>query len=353
MTDTILYHRARPLLRSLDLSSVPVSAVASQWLAVQAMLKTEEGNVKTKPENDALWFYLMNHAMAEVSQQFEDYEPLGDFEKTVNDYHDMMQVKSLRMFFYLLMITTRESRHAHVTTSMDDLYKEYPEVEAFHHSILNHNEMSAVSKLTDHPPEMLLGRYCEFIERQFTKGGYGGSFGGQAWANVAKCLSDFVHGKITAEMMMDTAFTLCHNNGPIFNKGMVYHGYDASEIRKILDVQRSGQIPQLIAENGSTQVSIAMRTFQKEFEKLVPSFGGYVDWYAVEALGALGHYQSQKNAQDAKYGKPTKLAHADKLAEMKKKAENLKKQKAHKKFMATHLEIMPDVFVQKVKRKAA
>lgn len=352
MTDTISYHRARPFLRSLDLSGIPVSAVSSQWKEIYKMLEEKDGAIKTKPENDALWFYLMNHAMAEISQQFEEFEPLGEFEAVMNEYHNMMQIKSLRMFYYILMITTRESRHAHSSASLKKLYKEYPEVEEFHLGILGHNEMSAVERFVATPPQMPLGRYCEFVRRQFTEGGYGGSYGGKPWANVAKCLSEFVHGRATAEMMMDTAFTLCHNNGPIFNKGMVYHGYDTGEIRKILDVQRSGQIPQLVAQNGSPQVSATMRHFQKRFEKLVPSFGGYVDWYTVSALGAFGQYTAEKKLQDEKYGKPANLIHADKLAKMKAKADDFKKEKAHKEFVKTHFEVMPDVFVQKVERQA-
>jgi hypothetical protein len=351
MTDTLSYHKVRPFLRKLDLSGVPVSVVASQWDAVQKMLKAEDGKLQVAPEEDALWFYMSLHAMREISLQFEDFEPLMQYQKFVEKYHKVMQVKALRMFYYLLMITTRESRHAHGTGSLSKLYNEYPDVKPFHMNIRGGGTMSAVNRLVSSPPKMTLGPYVEFIRRQFTCGGYGGGYGGKPWADVAQCLEDFVKGKITAEMMMDTAFTLCHNNGPIFNKGMVYKTYMSSEIRKILDVQRSGQIPQLVAEGGAKHITAKMRTYQKELMALIPSFGGYVDWFQVEKLGALSSYPSQKQAQEALHGKSKQSAQEDKLKALKLKAAAVKQEKEQVEFLAKHLEIMPDVFVEKITRK--
>jgi hypothetical protein len=38
------------------------------------------------------------------------------------------------------------------------------------------------------------------------------------------------------------------------------------------------------------------------------SFGGYVDWFAVEDLGAVGNYLTHKNEQAEKHGVPEKQA---------------------------------------------
>lgn len=61
-------------------------------------------------------------------------------------------------------------------------------------------------------------------------------------------VSDYIHGRLSFEQFADQAFSLCHNNGSMFNKGHLYNCY-SSFIYSILDIQDSGQIPQWIANN--------------------------------------------------------------------------------------------------------
>jgi hypothetical protein len=135
----------------------------------------------------------------------------------------------------------------------------------------------------------------------FHTGKFSGGFGGEAWGAIADVLNDYVHGKLTAEMMLDTAFTLCHNNGPIFNKGMLYDGY-TSDIYTILDVQRSGQVPQLVYSCDVIQVNT--EAVQEVWKTCYGALGDkllenthYVDWFKVEALGALHSYTAKKKLQ--------------------------------------------------------
>ena len=113
-----------------------------------------------------------------------------------------------------------------------------------------------------------------------------------------------VVGETSIEIMNDTAWTLAHNNGPMFNKGMLYNTY-TSTIYKILDVQRAGMIPQLIAEGtlGSHADSAVSQAFEAVKAVFPESVTGYVDWFKVEALGSLHQYPTEKNLQTAKYGK--------------------------------------------------
>jgi hypothetical protein len=104
-----------------------------------------------------------------------------------------------------------------------------------------------------------------------------------------------VYGEFTPEMFGDTAFTLAHNNGPMFNKGMLYSNY-SSEFKKILDVQRSGQIPQYLSEK--VFIGDVVPTYMAEAVVVFPAeLTGTVDWYKVEALGALGNYALLKKKQ--------------------------------------------------------
>ena len=52
-------------------------------------------------------------------------------------------------------------------------------------------------------------------------------------------------GTTSMEMLVDTGYTLAHNGGPIFNKGMMYTHYD-SHFLTILDLQRAGQMLDLL-----------------------------------------------------------------------------------------------------------
>ena len=154
-----------------------------------------------------------------------------------------------------------------------------------------------------------MGTYTEWMVWVFNRGKYGGGFGGKAWAEVAEVLRRVVHGEISYEMMIDQAFNSAHNNGPIFNKGMCFNQYTPKFI-PILDVQRSGQIPHLFAEKlkyGTDHMGNLSPTMIEEFATFhalwLPELEtDYVDWYKVEALGAVKHYPSEKAYQLKTYG---------------------------------------------------
>lgn len=349
---TLAANKVRPFLKPIDISGTPLQKISNQYEDFRKWLEVadDENLVKRAPEDDAIWFYMMNHAMSCIAQRLDEFEPLGEFESTVFDYHKMMQVKALRMFYYLLIITTRESRHAKIGPGLTKLYDAYPSIKNWHRNkVQDTSHHTAINAMLKSAPNVSLGEYVNFLYDAFRWCKYGGGFGGAEWAKVTFPLREFVHGRISAEMMLDVAFTLCHNNGPIFNKGMFYTGYNHHEIKKILDVQRGGQIPQLVANTESTCVTPKHKKYQKELEGLIgPEFGGYVCWYTVEALGSLEKYPNQKMNQDSVHGKPPHLEQMEKIAAMKKSAEEKKKQKAQEEFLQTHLEVMSGVYAEKV-----
>jgi len=306
-------------------------------------------SAKSSPEVDALTFYLMNHVVSMVRQVKHPYESLGEFENLLNEYHNFLSISSTRMFFYLLLICTRESRHdksSYTDSVWKGITKDYgKKCVDFHKAIKGSSSDSAAKMLKDYPPDMSLGAYANCLSDIFHKGKYSSGFGGPAWGKVADVLKDFVHGRISAEMMMDTSFTLCHNNGPIFNKGMLFETYTHA-IYKILDVQRSGQIPQMIynAETSYANKAEVKKVFNFCHELLGEKLEGYVDWFLVEELGALHGYSSEKQIQQAKYGYPTKL-------KAKMEAEKIKKELQEAKLKeeeAKMVKIMPNLKVKKL-----
>jgi hypothetical protein len=132
----------------------------------------------------------------------------------------------------LLLICTREARHnqslSKDKSTMDKMFGHA--LSDFFVSIKG-GEATIHQKLLTNPPPATIGKYCECLVWQFYNSKWNGGYGGKAWGNIADCLNRFVHGEYSAEMMLDTVWTLSHNNGPIFNKGVFYEMYSHSIMR--------------------------------------------------------------------------------------------------------------------------
>lgn len=306
--DTLAFQLGvRPGTQRVDMRAVPCQSVSSRinkFSEVAAPINSLpfwEGSSEGSPERDAIMFYMFNHAVSIVRQRVHPYAPLGRYTALVLEYQTQLALRVTRMFYYMVLICVRESRHE--KSPMSSAY--WGEMKAKHHvacmglhaSIKGTSSSIAQEAFRQTPPDCTIGELTTFLSDVFRTGKWSSGFGGKAWAAVADVLRDFVHGTITAEMMMDTAFTLCHNNGPIFNKGMLFTEY-SSEIYRILDVQRSGQIPQFIGNCESKwstdHIVAAAYKFCKSI--LPDEFSGQVDWHQVEALGALHSYPNEKKA---------------------------------------------------------
>lgn len=349
-TNTLAYHQSRVLTQKRDMSDVPLELVTKK---IEPYLLTCGLAV---PESEALWFYGMNHLVSVVSARFDPLEPLPTYERSILDrYHEGMVPRAVRAFYYLLLICTRESRHN------KSLQKDLPKIEsqfgapvaAFLKSV-NGGEAGIHAALLAKPPATTLGNYVECLRWQFYNSSWNGGYGGKAWGIVTDCLARFVNGEFTAEMMLDTVWTLCHNNGPIFNKSLTYSMYSPHLVR-ILDIQRSGQIPEAIRfdTTGSSFASGDLVNLMKTAHDKLGPFGTYVDWYQVEALGSVHKYPADKKKQLQTHGVSAYSASAS-AAEVaaalaaKKKAEA--DAAAHKKFLEENLEIMPGIFIPKITR---
>jgi hypothetical protein len=336
--DTLAFQLSRPSVVAVSIASASLPKTVArcrQFMSsatVDAFMSTSStrfqyGDMTPKgnPMADAQAFYLMNHAVSLVRKRFHVYEPLGDFRPIMDRYHWMMAPLSVRMFYYLLLICTRESRHAKTgATSLpfSGAQAEHGDaIVSFWAKIQGAGSDGAVARLFDQPPATTLGLYCRFLSDVFYKANFSSSFGGPKWGAIADLLRDYVLGKLSAEMMMDTAFTLAHNTAPIFNKGMLFEDWD-HELYKILDIQRSGQIPQYIASKlavpAGTQPPPMVKNLYTLCHKLMPGeFSGYVDYYLVESLGALKTYPSEKAAQAKLHGIPGSSKVGSALADLK------------------------------------
>jgi len=289
-----------------------------------------------EPEEEALRFYMMNHAWAELNLMYHKDQPLPQEHLDVAlGYTQQCSQIMERLFYYLLMICTRETRHCQNPGAIQ--VANYPiECWNFLNSIQGSGSGGAVSKLKSSAPNVNLGVYTDFMEYVFFKGKFSGGYGGPAWGEVARTLNRYVSAAYTPEMMVDTGWTLCHNNGPIFNKGMLYNMY-SQELVQMLDVQRSGQIPQLLYSHNAgmkffNKISIpALKTYEwLRDAKLSADWETHIDWEKVMKLGSHGNYHAWA----------IKMNNTPEVAEKKAKKEK-----------EEFFYVTPHVKVKKLKRK--
>jgi hypothetical protein len=351
--NTLAHHQSRVLTTHRDMSEVKCAVIAK---AVSAYMKADV-KPDTKPETEALWFYGMNHGMALISAKYAPLQPLPPMElEFVRAYHEVLGPKAVRAFYYLLWICTREARHngslVKDTPKITELFG--PEVGAFYSSI-NGGEAGISKAFLTNPPDCSIGVYVKSLAWMFYKSSWSTGYGGKKWGDVTDCLVRFVTGEFTAEMMLDTVWTLAHNGGAIFNKGSFYTCH-TPVLARLLDIQRSGQIPEAIgsdaplAKFSDVGLCAQMATVFMLFES---KLGKFVDWVMVEALGSVEKYPSEKKKQLG----IAALTPAGKAAQAKAEAAALVKAlavaKAEAKAIADHdkiwFKVMEGFEVQKIK----
>ena len=321
-TNTVEYHStARPLTVHRSLYDHNIKEVG------QMMMRNKEyGPCKDEvyPEADAVTFYLLNHAVAELSAKVHPKQPLGDEVEILKLYHSLAAPIMMRCFYYLLVICVRESRHLKNHGSLvGTMTDKWGAKAASYMNTIEDSPYTAMNQIMESGPENVkLGDLVECMRWAFYHGNYGGGgFGGKKWGVVCDALCNFVDGTYSGEMMLDTVWTLCHNGGPIFNKGMFYKCYSTQALRTILDVQRAGQIPQLVLDTSSRGLtgiySHHINKSHTELHKMTAQHlphgdfaGNKVDWEKVMSLGALGSYTGMlpkgAKAVASEYPKPKK-----------------------------------------------
>lgn len=348
--NTLAYHQSRVLCAQRDMSDVPCYKVALALSQYQDKHSASDDG-HHNPEQQALWFYGMNHGVAMIQSRFAPLEPLPEWELGfVQRYHEELAPRAVRAFYYLLLICTREARHNQSLKSDGPKMTEKfgKPITDFFVSIKG-GESTIHQKFLTKPPQGTIGAYCEALCWQFYNSDWHGGYGGPAWGNIADCLHRFVTGEFSAEMMLDTIWTLSHNNGPVFNKQIFYSMYSGA-IFRVLDVQRSGQIPQAvlfdaqIGKFASPELGKLMKHLKERFPEDV---GDYVDWEVVEALGSVNKYPTEKQAQFAKHGMSEAAKKAQEQVLLAQKAKEEAAKKAAEEHAKQWFTVMPGVEVKK------
>lgn len=349
--DTLAYHQSRVFTTNRSMAHVECSQVAS---ALKEYVQSTK-DTSVKPESEALWFYGLNHAVALISAKRAPLEPLPDDELAfVMQYYEQCSPRAVRAFYYLMLICIREARHSLSKASdQNHLADKFGKpVAAFFKDA--GSEQGIHTRFLESPPKTTIGTFVDSLRWLFYNAKWSGGYGGKAWGKVTDCLYKFVIGEFSAEVMMDTVWTLCHNNGPIFNKGHLYSCHSGTLVR-ILDIQRSGQVPQAILSDkwveplGHSDLKSSMTKLQHMFPDQI---GGYVDWFVVEALGSVHKYPAEKQSQVQSHGVSDFAAKAS-AVEAATIAAKLAQKEAKKKAEAeAYYFITPTLKVAKIKRAA-
>lgn len=319
--DTLAQFDALAQRRHLDFSARPLRVLANATKEYKATAD------EVSPDIRALEFYACNHIFSKIAARFTKNERLPDWAlELASAYRKVLVEQGTRLMHYIVCITTREARHL----DSSELSKIGPALEAiggpngieFVKTITaGMSEYGAIDQMLSDPPDMTCGAYFKMLEALFNKGWAGKtSYGGKNWGNITRPMVDFLHGKISLEMLTDTAYTLAHNNGPMFNKGMMYTMYTKPGFMTILDVQRSGQIIELVKTRQQYpfmgfKLDPLAKVVDEAYSRLPGEFGAYVDWQKVEDLGSLSKYPQFKAKQPAKPVEPVVEYYMGKKAE--------------------------------------
>lgn len=298
--DTLAYFQKRPYLQRFKPLDTPLPYVVDGLKDYMAGLNGSMAH----PESEAATFYLLNHACSQIQQSHGLHEVLSsDLLAILNAYIERGSNISRRLFYYILLASTREARHVGKsglkTMGLDQ------KIINFIYSLPS-GSIEAAEALKTNPPNVGVTEYMESLATIFTKGHFNSGYGGKPWANIASAGHRLVSGDLSPEMFTDVGWTLAHNNGCMFNKSMLYLMY-TEHLATILDVQRAGMIPQLVADASRNHFGFPGQNHVTGLMKLVePVLGdeltGYVDWQRVEDLGAKKNYSTYKKQQAKLHG---------------------------------------------------
>lgn len=314
-TGTLDYYRSAPYFRPIKLTDIPLASVMAE-------VKKAHGEWdQASPDTEAAEFYCLNHLMHLLEKRFTPYEVLPEWAQFIaSDYLKCLKRQSKRIFYYTMLICLRESRHTGDSnnttyfedfkgthkawgTAFDSVLKTHPDGGSMAKDYLNHPELHTGT----------LGEFFDSISAVFNTLSWGGSMGGKKWGKITDCLREFIHGKVSAEVFIDTSYTLAHNTGSMFNKGMMYTHY-SDYFTQVLDVQHSGQIPELLIDSIAYSPSInilnpvhqRLKTHVLVVKAMLGGIDNWIDWEKVtpkiKNSGVSKHYADNLTKQQATHG---------------------------------------------------
>lgn len=293
--NTVRAFRNRPLLMNRDISGNDTGDFYAQLLGYfQKNLPTKKSIGDT-----AVQFYMLNHGIALLDTTMGMDAPLTPAQCDLyQTYHKHVGEIGVRMVYDIVFMLTAMC----ATTHPDAYHLEVVEssyglkTREFIQSLAGHaDKMSfwtpefsklkpVLEKARNESVGVKLGDAIRAIGYILDVRQSELSYG-PLWRDIARMASSFFEGHKSCETTIDTAFTFCHCNGSFFEKGKLFTPV-GNDLFKALDVQRSGQIPQFVAEGkNSLTIAPATKTLHAQFSKEFPNvFKAAVDWSSVKEV---------------------------------------------------------------------
>lgn len=257
----------RPVFQKRDLSALPMVEL-KKMMDKYGKAKGTDTNIETA----TTLYYLSNHGFHLIEGRFGREAKLPDpVYKLAADHVGRLNDESLRMFYYLMTISAEEAAFGHAKNDgLFDFIETNTSVDAakWARSLIGRDHGGRAG-LFSKVGSATAGECIKATEMIFRFAQWNGGYGGLPWAQIAETAGEVIRGQNSLDLMVDKAFTLCHNNGAIFNKGHFYTHY-CSQYYTILDVQASGQIPNAVHSKHSAPgfSSSAVTAVHKEFSAL-------------------------------------------------------------------------------------
>lgn len=261
--NTIAAYAANPLFDKFDMSSLPLSALSNEIKAF-----SRRSDARSSPERDALDFYFLNHSFGVLRSKMNPLEQLDDDLATVAKSH-LLTTNDIakRLLFYSAIICVEEARFL---PGQDHRFWSGLE-NRFGGDFCAWAKKGFPGKYEDFGKlDMTCGEFAAAMVCVFAFGKWQPGYGGRGWVPIASLVSDCIHGRLSMEAMADQAFSLTHNGGCMFNKGHLYDHSYGNELYSILDVQDSGQIPQLIDSKKISHASPVLLDLHKIMARRFP-----------------------------------------------------------------------------------
>lgn len=300
--NTIDYVNSRAYRWQIDMREVKLGVVTPNFAEFQKTATV------VCPDEELFFFYLLEHLMALLSNQYANDEIITDpiHLRVLEEYQTRSAAQYRRMFYYVMVICVREMRHLKSSSYIKaTIIEKFGPLAANFFNSLPDGKEAAMKFIKEAPANLTLGNLVEALRIGFYEGSWpSSSYGGKAWGAIADAWQKLIIGEYTPQVFVDVAYTLCHNTGPIFNKGMFYSMYSKDDFTVWLDIQRAGMIPQYILNypNQYGTVPYSVQHFLKEVKSAFTFEPGYVDWHAVNqySVSHKGKYKYLMDKQDAK-----------------------------------------------------
>lgn len=269
--------KGRPVFQKRDMSGAPMANF------LEVLADFDKKNKQASIQEETALFYLSNHGFHAIETKAQNGGALSPGQlRLASEHATRVTQMSLRMLCYLMVISAEEMGFGEPRNDrLYDFVESTTSADAakWLKSVMERGggrsgplgSKASVGKAT-------LGECAKALEMGFRFARWSPGFGGLPWAQIAATAGEAIRGDTSLELMIDHAFTLCHNNGAIFNKGHQYSHYP-SDYYHLLDIQASGQMPAAIeaGQRVSGLQSASVKALHEQFKKELGDLKGYME----------------------------------------------------------------------------